>query len=230
MAKSGKRRRWRWLRRVVLLGAAITCGYLAACLAGLVVLRSLDPPTTGVQAQRRIESWIHRQDYRKQQRFVPLARISINLQHAVIAAEDGRFYQHNGVDWDEIEKMIDEEVPRGRFRGASTLTQQLVKNLFMTTHPNPVRKLVEFLLAPAAEKVLGKRRILELYLNVVEWGPGVFGIEAAAQYHYHTTAAALDREQSARLAAVLPNPHRWQSKWIDRYTRIILTRMSARGW
>ena len=147
----------------------------------LLPLRWVDPWFTGVQAQRRVESWFAKGNYQKRYAPVALARISAHLRHAVVAAEDGRFYQHWGIDWAEIEKVAGgEEEGRQQRRGASTITQQLVKNLFFTTHRNPVRKVAEFGLAPAAELVLGKERILELYLNSVEWGPGVFGAEAAA--------------------------------------------------
>jgi monofunctional biosynthetic peptidoglycan transglycosylase len=116
-------------------------------------------------------------------------------------------------------------------RGASTITQQLVKNLFFTTHRNPLRKAFEYMLAPMADWILGKRRVLELYLNVVEWGPsGVYGIEEGAKYHYHVPASRLDREESARLAAILPSPRRWRPARMDDYSAIILARMEKAGW
>jgi monofunctional biosynthetic peptidoglycan transglycosylase len=150
----------------------------------LVALRFVDPLTTGVQIQRRIEAMFRHGSYRKRYAFVPLKRISPELQHAVIAAEDGRFYEHHGIDWKAVQKAVDESRETGSAtRGASTLTQQLVKNLFFTTHRNPLRKAFEYTLAPLADRILGKRRVLELYLNVLEWGPGVYGAEAAAEYH-----------------------------------------------
>jgi monofunctional glycosyltransferase len=185
-----------------------------------------------VQMQRRIESWIRHTPYRKRFTFVPLAKISPELQHAVISAEDGRFYRHHGIDWDETEKVAQESQEKGEvIRGASTITQQLVKNLFFTTHRNPLRKAFEYTLAPMADSILGKRRELELYLNVVEWGPaGVYGIEEGAKYHYHVAASRLDREQSARLAAILPAPRRWRPGRMDDYSAIILARMEKAGW
>ncbi len=217
-------------RRIGLLAAGAVFVYLAACLAGLVLLRWVDPVTSAVQIQRRLESIFDNSPYTKRSQFVPLDRISPHLRHAVIAAEDSRFYQHHGIDWHEIGKMVRTELPRGRIRGASTITQQLVKNLFLTTHRNPLRKPLEFLLAPAAEWILGKRRILELYLNLVEWGPGIYGAQAAARYHYHTTAATLDREQAARLAAILPSPRRWRPQRMDDYSAELLARMGRMGW
>ena len=130
----------------------------------------------------------------------------------------------------EIQKAIDEDDEDAPARGASTLTQQLVKNLVLTTRRSFIRKGVEASLVPVAEAALGKQRILELYLNVVEWGPGIFGAEAAAQYHFHTTAAALDRDQAARLAAILPNPIRRKPANMSRRAGVILTRMRQMGW
>lgn len=226
--KRGRRRPW--LGRLLSFTLLLAAFGFAWCLGGLVLLRWADPPSTAVQTQRRVEAILDGAEYRKYYTFVPVERISVHLRHAVIAAEDGRFYQHSGVDWQELEKVLQEEIPKGRLRGASTLTQQLVKNLFMTTHPNPLRKPVEFVLAPLAEKVLGKERILELYLNVVEWGPGIYGAEAASRHYYGVTAARLTREQAARLAACLPSPRRWKPQQMDRYGAIILQRMAGRGW
>lgn len=197
----------------------------------LLALRFINPITTGVQTQRRIEAWISWTDYDKYSTFVPLEKISPHLQHAVIAAEDGRFYQHSGIDWQQVELVMQESLEEGEVpRGASTITQQLVKNLFFTTHRNPLRKVFEYTLAPMASIILGKRRVLELYLNIVEWGPGVWGAEAAAQYHYRSHAVRLTRDQSARLAACLPSPRRRRPAAMNRYSTIIETRMNQLGW
>src|SRR5271165_5858566 len=118
--------------------------FYGVCLAELVVLRWVDPPTTAVQVQRRVEAWWRHQPYRKRQFFVPVDRISADLQHAVISAEDGRFLEHHGIDWKEVQKVVDQDVDRGKLgRGGSTITQQLVKNLFLTTNRSLVRKAVE---------------------------------------------------------------------------------------
>jgi len=219
-------------RRIILFAfAALAAVYLFWTVA-LVALRTVNPPTTGVQIQRCVEAWVHGTRYRKRSTFVPLSKISPELQHAVISAEDGTFYRHHGIDWDETEKVAQESQDKGKLgRGASTITQQLVKNLFFTTHRNPVRKVFEYTLAPMADWILGKRRVLELYLNVVEWGPsGVYGIEEGAKYHYHVPASRLDREESARLAAILPSPRRWRPARMDDYSSIILARMDKAGW
>jgi len=199
--------------------------------AALLALRYIDPPTTGVQIQRRIESLFTRGAYKKRYIFVPLRRISPQLQHAVIAAEDGNFYRNYGIDWGQVRQVIEDSADAGEVtRGASTITQQLIKNLFFTTHRNPVRKVFEYTLAPMATLILGRDRVLELYLNVIEWGPGVFGAEAAAGYHYHTSAAALNRDQSARLAAILPSPRRRKPERMSQYSAIIQDRMRLLGW
>ena len=196
----------------------------------LVTARWIDPPTTVVQAERRLQAWIHRTPYRKRYDFVPLSQISPALQHAVIAAEDARFYQHHGFDWHAIQLAAENDMEGGRTRGGSTITQQLVKNLFFGTNRSILRKGAEFALVPVAELVLGKRRILEIYLNVVEWGPGVYGAEPASRYYYRTGARELGREQAARLAAILPAPRRRRPERMDRYSGIILERMRQMGW
>jgi monofunctional biosynthetic peptidoglycan transglycosylase len=212
-----------------------TCILLAALyvfwVCALIGLRYIDPPTTGVQIQRWVEAKFSKKPYRKRYVFVPLKRISPNLQHAVIAAEDARFYQNHGIEWDQVQKVIQESGETGKIsRGASTITQQLVKNLFFTTHRNPVRKVFEYTLTPLADRILGKQRILELYLNVIEWGPGVWGAEAASEYHYRIKASQLDRDQSARLAACLPSPRRWKPAQMTDYSALILDRMQQLSW
>jgi monofunctional biosynthetic peptidoglycan transglycosylase len=219
-------------RRILIFVFGFVAALYLFWAVALFALRVVNPPTTGVQIQRRVESWVRHTPYRKRQTFVPLSKISPELQHAVISAEDGRFYQHHGIDWDETEKVAQESQEKGELiRGASTIPQQLVKNLFFTTHRNPLRKLLEYTLAPMADRILGKRRELELYLNVVEWGPGgVYGIEEGARYHYHVAASRLDREQAARMAAILPAPRRWHPARMDDYSAIILARMEKAGW
>lgn len=137
-------------------------------------------------------------------RWVPIDAISKNLVRAVVMAEDGRFCEHSGIDWREVQNAIDAE--GGRPRGASTITMQLVKNLFLWTSRSYLRKGLEVPLALYADLVLSKRRIVEIYLNTVEWGPGIFGAEAAGQRYFKRPAAKLSRRQAALMAAALPNP------------------------
>jgi len=202
------------------LGAVVT----------LVGVRWIDPPTTAVHLERRWQAWMQHKAYQKRYEFVGLRQISADFQHAVIAAEDGRFYQHHGFDWHAMEIAAEGDMEGGRIRGGSTLTQQLVKNLFFGTGRSILRKGAEFTLVPVAELVLGKRRILELYLNVVEWGPGVYGAEAASRYHYRSSARNIDREQAARLAAILPLPLKRRPEHMNHYSGLILERMRQMGW
>jgi len=180
--------------------------------------------------ERRLQAWIHHKPYHERYEFVPLSQISPDLQHAVIAAEDARFYQHHGFDWNAIEAAAKDDAEGGRLRGGSTITQQLVKNLFFGTGRSILREGAEASLVPVAELVLGKQRILELYLNVVEWGPGVYGAESACEYYYRTSARNVDRQQSAQLAAILPLPLKRRPDHMQRYSDIILERMRQVGW
>ena len=152
------------------------------------------------------------------------------MQHAVISAEDARFYQHHGFDWHQIQLASEEDMEGGRMRGGSTITQQLVKNLFFGTGRSFLRKGAEFTLVPVAELVLGKQRILELYLNVVEWGPGIYGAEAACRTYDRVPARSVGREEAARLAAILPAPLKRKPERMNSYSTIILRRMSQVGW
>jgi len=196
----------------------------------LVAARWIDPPTTVVHIERRLQAWIHHRPYHERFKFVPLSQIARDFQHAVIAAEDLRFYQHHGFDWHAMQIAAEDNMEGGRIRGGSTLTQQLVKNLFFGTGRSILRKGAEFTLVPVAELVLGKQRILELYLNEVEWGPGVYGAEAACNYHYQASARSIDREQAARLAAILPLPLKRRPERMNRYSGLIQERMLQMGW
>jgi len=143
-------------------------------------------------------------------RWVPYERISVQLKRAVIASEDARFTEHEGVDWEAIERAYKENLRRGRpARGGSTITQQLAKNLFLSPERSYLRKAQELMITYMIEALWDKRRILEVYLNVVEWGEGVFGAEAAARHYYGISAAQLNGEHASRLAAYLPNPKRY---------------------
>jgi monofunctional biosynthetic peptidoglycan transglycosylase len=195
-----------------------------------VAARWIDPPTTAVHVQRRLQAWIHHKPYSPRYTFIPLSQISPNLQHAVIAAEDARFYQHHGFDWHAIDTAARDDLEGDRTRGGSTLTQQLVKNLFFGTGRSVLRKGAETTLVPVAELVLGKRRILELYLNVVEWGPGIYGAESACRYYDKTAARNIGRQQAARLAAILPAPLKRRPERMNSYSAVILRRMQQMRW
>src|SRR5690349_19876218 len=212
-----------WLRRVLTFLFTVALGVYVLCLLALAILRFVNPPITMVQVQRRVEAALQHRPYQRRQVWMPLNRIAPELQHAVVSAEDGRFFQHHGIDWKEVQKVVDKDLEDGHIgRGGSTITQQLVKNLFFTTSRNVVRKGIEFTLAPAAEWILPKNRILELYLNTIEWGPGVFGADAAAQTWYGIPAAKVNRDQAARLAAVIPSPLRRRPVRMNTYSAEIL--------
>ncbi|MGO9636761.1 MAG: monofunctional biosynthetic peptidoglycan transglycosylase [Terracidiphilus sp.] len=196
----------------------------------LAAARWIDPPTTAVHLQRRLQAWIHHTPYHERYKFIPLGQISPDLQHSVIAAEDARFYQHHGFDWRQIQIAAEADLEGGRTRGASTITQQLVKNLFFGTGRSFLRKGAEFTLVPVAEFVLGKRRILEIYLNVVEWGPGIYGAESACRYYEGTAARNIGRQQAARLAAILPAPLKRRPERMNNYSELILERMRQMAW
>lgn len=219
------------MRRTLVVIALLPVAFYVLCVAGLVYLRALPPLVTGVQAQRTVERLVGGDRPIRDYRWRPVDRISPHFPRAVVAAEDARFYRHSGFDWEELRKAREQAEAEGEaMRGASTLTQQLVKNLFFTTHRNPVRKLYEWALTPPAEWILGKDRILELYVNVVELGPGIFGAEAAARHHFGVAAADLSRHQAASLAAVLPAPLRRTPADMGWYTSIIQQRMRQLGW
>jgi monofunctional biosynthetic peptidoglycan transglycosylase len=212
------------------LAIGIVSLWLLAALT-LVAAKWIDPPTTAVHMERHLQALIHGKPSHERYTFVPMSQISPNLQHAVVAAEDARFYQHHGFDWQAMEIAAEDDMQGNkRLRGGSTITQQLVKNLFFGTSRSYLRKGAEFTLVPVAEFVLGKQRILELYLNVVEWGPGVYGAEAASRTWDRTSARSLSREQAAQLAAILPAPLKRKPERMAHYTAIILERMSQMGW
>lgn len=164
--------------------------------------------------------------------WVPYERISTHLKRAIVAAEDARFADHEGFDWEAIEKAVEKNRRKGKVvAGASTISQQLAKNLFLSADRTPWRKGQEALITVMIEHVMDKRRILEIYLNVIEWGEGVFGAEAAARHYFGASAATLGPEASARLAAMVPNPRFYDrnrnTAWLMRKTQMILARMPA---
>jgi monofunctional biosynthetic peptidoglycan transglycosylase len=224
-------RRRKWLRKIVIGGLWLALSLYAFLAVCILALRWINPPTTAVQMERRGSSILKGKSYRKRYDFVPLKKISPHLQHSVVAAEDGRFRTHHGFDWIEMEKVLEQDMQRHKLgRGGSTITQQLVKNLFLTTQRSFVRKGVEFTLVPIAEALLSKDRILELYLNVIEWGPGIYGAQAASEFYYRVPALELSREQAARLAAVIPAPLKRKPAQMNEYSEEILDRMSKAGW
>jgi len=216
---------FRRLRRSVLrplvrgLGLLLVVGLIALLLlqAGYYVrvrqYADENPSTTAFMELRLEQLRAKEPDAGLRHRWVPYGRISPWLKRTVIAAEDARFVEHGGIDWEALKKAFDDNVDAGRVvRGGSTISQQLAKNLFLSPERSYLRKLQEALIALMIEQALDKRRILELYLNVIEWGEGVFGAEAAARHYYGVSAAELNRWQSALMAARIPNPRYYSDR------------------
>jgi monofunctional biosynthetic peptidoglycan transglycosylase len=194
---------------VVLLASAFAyLAYIYLTLPDVRPLRTENPSTTAFMELRARDARAEGKTQIKDQRWVPYARISQSLKRAVIVTEDAAFWQHGGVDYDQLRESMEVNWERGEFaRGASTITQQLAKNLYLSPSKNPVRKLKELLITRRLEAELTKQRILELYLNVIEWGDGVWGADAAARRYFHKTAADLTPSESALLAGAIANPH-----------------------
>jgi len=199
-----------WILRGVSAAAAVVFGvvaYVYLTLPDVRVLASTNPTSTAFMKLRAAEAKRDGRKLRHLHQWVRYSRISKNLQRAVLVAEDSRFFEHEGVDLEEIRKSIEINIEKGAaIRGASTITQQLAKNLYLSPSRNPLRKLRELIIARRLEAALPKARILEIYLNVIEWGDGIWGAEAAARQYFGVSASNLSREQSALLAGAIINP------------------------
>jgi monofunctional biosynthetic peptidoglycan transglycosylase len=208
--------------------------YVYLTLPDVRPLRVTNPPTTAFIELRASEARAKGKTPRRAQQWVAYSRISADLKRAVTVTEDDAFWQHEGVDFDQLQQSLEADWARGRwFRGGSTITQQLAKNLYLSPSKNPLRKLRELVIARRLEAELTKTRILELYLNVIEWGDGVYGAEAAARTYFHTSASALGPSEAAALAACIVNPRRMNPAHpTARYARrqqLILKRMGGVG-
>jgi len=201
-----------WFRRLLGVLAWVAGAFLALSLALVLVLRFVPVPFSALMAQRRAASWFQDGNYQGRHRWVPLEDISPSMGLAVIAAEDQNFAEHFGFDWEAIEKALAHNERSRRKRGASTLTQQTAKNLFLWESRSWLRKGFEVWFTLLLEVGWPKRRILEVYLNIVEFGDGIFGVEAASRAYFGKTAKQLSPAEAALLAAVLPNPHRFRAK------------------
>jgi len=203
------RPRWRkWVKISLLVIVGLAVLYQAWITFSLFRYRRANPSSTAMMEQRASQARARGEEVKRIQTWVPYDKISRNLSRAVLAGEDSRFFDHAGFDWEEMRKALEEDWNEGEFkRGASTITQQLAKNLFLSTSKNPLRKLHEAVITKEMEWILGKRRILEIYLNVIEWGDGVYGAEAAARTYFNTSASALSGDQAAFLSAIIPSPN-----------------------
>ncbi len=229
----------RWFRKIPwkllfgILGVFILFEVLTLPIASILSLETKNPQKTALMQQRMDEARAKGQTLKIDHRWVSLAHIPKHVRKAVLITEDARFYNHAGIDWHEVGKSFETNWEKGRIvRGGSTITQQLAKNLYLSTSRDPIRKFKELLIAWMLEATLSKKRILELYLNIIEWGRGIFGIEAAAQRYFHKSASQLTREQAASLAAVIPSPLRHKptqlTPFLQKKKDVILKRMSIR--
>ncbi len=227
--KRKRRRRWvRWLLVLGLVGVSSFALYVVFSWPDVAKLAENDPETTAFIERARSRG------VAVQWRWVPYHRISPELKKSVLVAEDFSFFSHNGFDTHEIKIAAHEAVKGKRVRGASTITQQLAKNLWLSPSRSPLRKIKELILTRQLEHSLSKRRILELYLNVVQFGPDIYGAEAAARHYFGVPAAGLDREQAAELAASLPRPSTWHpgvsSRGYQKSVDRILIRLEKADW
>lgn len=221
------RRRLAWLFAALML---VLAGYHGWVLRQVWQLRDQNPDTTAFMRSGLERLQVGNPKARLQHRWVPYEQISVHLKRAVIAAEDQKFLDHEGFDVDAIHEAYEKNARSGRIRhGASTISQQLAKNLFLSPPRTYPRKAHEAVMTLMIELVLSKRRILEVYLNVIEWGSGIYGAEAAAQHYYGKAAAELEPEEAARLAAMIPNPRVYTSNpstpYLDQRTEILLGEM-----
>jgi monofunctional biosynthetic peptidoglycan transglycosylase len=221
--------------RRALLRALAAAGLALLVAAGSIPARILwwrthAPASTAFMRARARELAAAGLDPALEHAWVPYERISANVKRAVVAAEDARFLDHKGFDWEEIGKARERNEERGRVvRGASTISQQLAKNLFLSGRRSWLRKGAEAAVTVAIEALLPKRRILELYLNLIEWGERAWGVEAAARRHFGASAATLTADQAARLAAMIPSPRRYDRRgptpYLLRQAAVIRARM-----
>jgi monofunctional biosynthetic peptidoglycan transglycosylase len=215
---------WKWLRRLVI--AVLVIAAIPACLTFVYAIPGVHPISTLM-----LKDLLTGKGYDR--RWVSLDEISPHLKYAVLMSEDGQFCNHHGIDWGELNSVIDDALAGEETRGASTITMQSVKNLFLWQGRSFIRKALEAPLALYFDAILSKRRIMEIYLNIVEWGPGVYGAEAAAEYHFKRSAADLTARQGALLAVTLPNPeHRHPAHpdlGLRRLASLILRRTARSG-
>lgn len=197
----------KWIRRGLLALLALVLGYQLWIFGHVWWWVDHNPANSAFMDERLDILQQNNPDAELRHKWVPYAQISGNLKRALIAAEDARFLSHDGFDWEGIQLAAEKNLKKGRIvAGGSTISQQLAKNLFLSGSRTPWRKFEEAIITVMLEKMMSKRRILEIYMNVIEWGNGVFGAQAAAHYYFRTTAAALTSAQAAKLAAMVPNP------------------------
>ena len=214
------------IRFIIILVLVVAGFYFYLSLPDVSELKNKNPRSTALMVQRYREAKKTDQKFRVRQQWIEFETIPKLFRETVRVTEDASFYQHKGVDFAELKEALKKNWKKGEYvRGASTITQQLAKNLYLSTDKSVIRKIKELLIAISLERHLSKDRIFTLYLNVIEWGPGLFGVEAASQYYFHKTVAQLDLEEMVRLVAVIPQPLKinptedddwlkWKARWI----------------
>ena len=222
---------WKITLILLILGAVDVARYFV--YPDIDALKEVRPIPTAFMQYRENEWADKNRDMQITHKWVSMRNISPNIIKAVLIGEDDGFWKHDGFDVKGMENALERSIKKGTLAGGSTISQQLSKNLYLSPSKNPVRKIKEAILTWRIEKKLSKRRILEIYLNVAEWGDGIFGIEAAARHYYHKSAKNLTALEASRLAAVLPNPIRYNptgsQKYVKNRSRIILKIMKRRG-
>ena len=222
-----------WLVLILLFVALLSLLYVLL-MPDLSKLKKENPKKTALMEYREMTSKEKRKTYRSYQSWVSLSRISPYLVKAVLIAEDDKFWKHEGFDYEAIQKAIEKDLKARKFKfGGSTVTQQLARNLYLSPEKFLIRKISEAIITWRMERILSKKRILELYLNVVEWGEGIFGAEAASRHYYGKSSSELTPQEAARLASVLPNPRKYNpvgdQRYVNNRSNLIYSIMIQRG-
>jgi monofunctional biosynthetic peptidoglycan transglycosylase len=225
-----KNRLWRWFLSVSLFAVGLLLLYQLWIFMHVLWWTWFNPSTSAFMSQRLEVMQEKNPDAKLRHRWVDYDKISLNLKRALVAAEDANFMEHEGFEWDAIQRAYEKNLKKGKIvAGGSTISQQLAKNLFLSDRRSLWRKGEEAIITVMIEAVMSKRRIFEIYLNIIEWGDGVFGAEAAARHYYSKGAANLDAWEAARMAAMVPKPryydHNRDTPWLGRKTNLILGRM-----
>jgi len=220
----------RWAGWAILLFLGLILLYQLWIFLHIIWWKYYNPSNSAFMEDRLVVLHEKNPDAKLRHKWIPYDKISLNLKRALVAAEDANFMEHEGFDWDAIQRAYEKNLKKGKIvAGGSTISQQLAKNLFLSDRRSLWRKGEEAIITVMIEAVMSKRRIFEIYLNIIEWGDGVFGAEAAARHYYNKTAAGLDAWEAARMAAMVPKPryydHNRDTPWLSRKTNLILGRM-----
>ena len=235
MARKRRKGGWKALFGLVFIGAVFGCALYLFWLPDVRPLKRSNPTTTAFIVRRQRLAAAEGKPFKPQLAWVPWARISEHLKHAVLVAEDDMFYRHDGVDWEGTRAAFEKDWKLKKLAfGGSTITQQVARNLYLSPSKNPLRKIKEVFIAWRLEKELGKRRIFEIYLNIAEWGKGIYGAEAAARAYFGKPASELTADEAVAMAVVLPSPRRHnpakRGRYVERNMARVMGRMRASGF